>query len=78
MMILAVHGHRIIAYDILAKGETVDGQRFKRFLIERLRPKLIQLRIRDPIILMDNARPHFSRLYGEIGNFWITLLIAQI
>jgi predicted RNA-binding protein len=42
MMMLAVHNHRVIAYDILGERETVDGNRFKRFLIETLRPKLIQ------------------------------------
>jgi transposase len=65
MMILAVQGHKVIAHDILPEGETVDGQRFKRFLIESLRPKLIKAGIRHPIILMDNARPHFHRVVKD-------------
>jgi hypothetical protein len=65
MMILAVHNHRVIAYDILGEGETVDGNRFKRFLIETLRPKLIQARVDNPLILMDNARPHYHRVVTD-------------
>ncbi len=62
MMILATHNHRVIAYDILGEGETVDGNRFRRFLIERLRPQFIKHNIKHPVILMDNARPHYHRV----------------
>ena len=62
MMILATHNHRVIVYDILAEGETVDGNRFRRFLIEKLRPQLIKHNIKHPVILMDNARPHYHRV----------------
>jgi transposase len=65
MMILAVYNHRVIAYDILGEGETVDGNRFKRFLIETLRPKLIQVRVDNPVILMDNAKPHYHRVVTD-------------
>jgi transposase len=65
MMILAVHNHRVIAYDILDEGETVDGDRFKRFLIGTLRPKLTQARVDNPVILMDNARPHYHRVVTD-------------
>jgi histone-lysine N-methyltransferase SETMAR len=65
MMILAVQGHKVIAHNILPKGEPVDGQRFRRFLIESLRPKLIQAGIQHPVILMDNARPHYHHIVTE-------------
>ena len=65
MMTLAVQDHKVIAHDILPEGETVDGQCFKRFLIESLRPKLIQAGIHHPVILMDNARPHYHHIVTE-------------
>lgn len=60
MAIIAVHQHHVIAYEILAIKETVDGQRFKQFLITKLRPKLLLCGLRDPVILMDNARAHYK------------------
>ncbi len=65
MMILAVQGHKVIAHDILPQGETVDGQRFRCLLIESLRLKLIQAGIHHPVILMDNAKPHYHHIVTE-------------
>jgi histone-lysine N-methyltransferase SETMAR len=65
MMILALQGNRVLTYEILAKGETVDGERFKRFLVRNLRPALIRALISHPIILMDNARPHYHQVVRD-------------
>jgi hypothetical protein len=65
MMMLAVQSHKVIAHDILPQGETVDGQRFRRFLIESLCPNLIQTGIHHPVILMNNAKPHYHHIVTE-------------
>lgn len=64
-MILALQGNRTLTYEILDKGETVDGDRFKRFLSRTLRPALIRAHILHPIILMDNARPHYHQFVRD-------------
>jgi hypothetical protein len=65
MMILALQGNRTLTYEILAKGETVDEERFKRFLTRNVRPALIRAHIVHPIILMDNARPHYHQVVRD-------------
>jgi hypothetical protein len=60
-MILAFQGNRTITYEILDKGENVDGDCFKRFLKRTLRPALTCSHILHPIIIMDNARPHYHQ-----------------
>jgi transposase len=42
--------------------ETLDGNRFKQFLIEKLRPQFIEHDVKHPVILIDNARPHYYRV----------------
>jgi transposase len=65
MTIFALQGNRTLTYEILAKGETVDGNSFKRFLTRKMRPALIRARILHPIILMDNARPHYHQVIRD-------------
>jgi hypothetical protein len=45
--------------------EKLDGQRFRHFLIESLRPKLIQAGIHHPVILRNNAKPHYHHIVTE-------------
>jgi len=67
MMIAAVHQNEIIAYQILPKNTNVGHTIFLHFLTNILLPAVKQRRIRSPLILMDNARPH---KHHEITRFF--------
>jgi len=58
MIIAAVHQNRIIAYQILPKNKTVNHGVYLEFLEQYLLPEVKRQRIRSPLILHDNARPH--------------------
>jgi hypothetical protein len=65
MIILALQGNRTLTYEILAKGETASVDRFKRFLTRNVRRTLVRADILHPIILMDNARPHYHQVVRD-------------
>ena len=58
MMILALHGKRVLCYQILPRGKTVDHNVYLDFFRNILLPTIQQERIQHPLILHDNARPH--------------------
>ena len=58
MAVVAFHGHKILAFEILKPGETMTGDRYYQFLNETLKPAVESNRIWNPIIMHDNARPH--------------------
>ena len=62
LLVIAVYQNQIIAYEFLRQGETMDADRYIRFLNETLRGAIEREGIRQPIILQDNARPHTSVL----------------
>ena len=58
MLIIALYQDTILTYEFMGPNENVDAYTFVRFLNNNLWKVIQQKRIRRPIILMDNARPH--------------------
>ncbi len=59
-MTIAIYQDEIITWDFLPRGQTMNGSLFLTFLQNVLKPVIDRRRIRNPIILMDNARVHFT------------------
>jgi len=57
LLTIAVHQDKIVAYSFLCKGETMDTEKYIKFLNESLKP-YIENNVETPIILQDNASPH--------------------
>ncbi len=66
MLIIAFYHNRVLAYKIMPRRQTVNGNQFLIFLRDTLWPTVRENRIYQSIILMDNARPHSS---PEINDF---------
>ena len=66
MLIIAFYRNRVLAYKVMPRRQTVNGDQFLIFLRDTLWPTVRENRIYRSIILMDNARPHFS---PEINDF---------
>ena len=62
---VAFYDHRVLTYEVLEDGETMTGNRFQTFLQNSLYPVIRRRHIQHPIILMDNARPHFANVVTE-------------
>lgn len=60
MVTVAVHRNQIIAWDNLNRDETMNSIKFLEFLQNVLAPAIRRIRLRHPIILMDNSRVHFT------------------
>ncbi len=58
MMIVAFYQNQVLGYQILAKYQTVNNDVYVQFLERVILPYIQRHRIRHPIILHDNARPH--------------------
>jgi len=58
MLIAAVHQNRIIAHQRLPRNRNVNFEVYKEFLEQHLLPEVRRQRIRTPLIIHDNARPH--------------------
>ena len=67
MLIAAVHQNRIIAYQVLPKNTYVNHNIYHDFLEQHLLPEVKRQRIRSPLIIHDNARPH---KHEDITNFF--------
>jgi transposase len=65
MAVVAFYDHRVLTYEVLNGGETMTGVRFQAFLQNSLYPVIRRRHIQHPIILMDNARPHFANVVTE-------------
>ena len=70
LLVIAVFQNRILSYEFLEPGETMNTERYIRFLNETLKPAIHREGIHRPIILQDNARPHTAvltqaYLFGE-------------
>jgi hypothetical protein len=57
-MIVAFYQNRVLGYQILPKYQTVNKDIYVQFLERVILPYIQRHRIRHPIILHDNARPH--------------------
>jgi len=68
MMIVAFHENRVFGYQILPKNTNVNFEIKINFLNEVIRPGIKRKRIRSPIILHDNARPHKHKKVKEFLN----------
>ena len=55
LLVIAVQGNQIIAYQFLKQGETMNSARFLIFLEQKLKPALERRRIERPLLIMDNA-----------------------
>ena len=66
MMILALHGNRVLCYQVLPRGITVKHNVYLEFLQSVLLPAIQQERISRPLVLHDNARPH---IHSEVKAF---------
>ena len=66
MLVVAFYRNRVLAYKVMPRGQTINAEQFLIFLRDTLWPAVQENRIRRAIILMDNARPHFS---PEISDF---------
>jgi transposase len=75
MLIVALHQNRILEYQILPKNTNVDHNIYLHFLTNKLLPAVKQKKIRSPLILHDNARPHKHRDIESFFNRhrWTTL-----
>ncbi len=60
MLIITFYRNRVLAYKIMPRRQTVNGDQFLIFLRDTLWPTVRENRIYRSIILMDNARPHSS------------------
>jgi hypothetical protein len=60
MVTVAVHRNQIIAWDNLNRDETMNSIKILEFLQKVLAPAIQRIRLRHPIILMDNSRVHFT------------------
>jgi transposase len=58
MLIVATYQNRIIAHQILPKNQNVNHDVYEAFLEQYLLPEVKRQRIRSPLIIHDNARPH--------------------
>ena len=67
MMIVAFHQNRVFGYRILPKNTNVDFQEYIDFLSQVILPEVNNRRIRRPIILHNNARPH---KYQKVKDFF--------
>jgi histone-lysine N-methyltransferase SETMAR len=67
MMIVAFHQNRIIVYRILPQNVNVNFEVYLSFLSEVLHPAIREHRIKRPLILHDNARPH---KHEEVQRFF--------
>ena len=68
MMIVAFHENRVFGYRILPEKINVNFEIYINFLNEVIRPGIKRKRIRSPIILHDNARPHKDKKVKEFFN----------
>lgn len=59
-MIVAVHGDRVLTYQIMKRNERIDGPKFLDFLASVLAPAIERENIHRPLLLMDNAPIHFN------------------
>ena len=66
MMILALHGNRVLCYSIMPRGMNIDHNAYLNFFQNILLPAIKRERIRRPLILHDNARPH---VHSEVRAF---------
>jgi transposase len=66
MLIVALDKNGVAFWELLGRNETVDGERYRQFLEDHMRPWLRHRGHRVPLILQDNARPHTSKL---VSNF---------
>ena len=64
--ILALHRKRVLCYSILPRGITVGHNIYLDFFRNILLPTIQLERIRCPLILHDNARPH---IHSEVRAF---------
>jgi len=58
LMTTIIYQDEIIGVQYLERGETMNGDRYKSFLENVLKPLIEKKRIRNPIILQDHATPH--------------------
>jgi len=75
MLIVAFYQDRILSYQVLPKNTNVNGDVFFTFLSDYVWPSVHEYTIHKPIILMDNAKPHFNQLVMDflVGRKWETL-----
>lgn len=59
-VVVAFWKRKVLTYQALEQGEHMTGERFQRFLEDNVYVMVRERRIARPILLMDNARYHFS------------------
>jgi hypothetical protein len=69
VMIVAFHENEVAGFKILPKNTNVDHHIYLDFLEKIIVPYLQKHRIRRPLILHDNARPH---KHHNIKSFFIS------
>ena len=65
MLILALDWMGVAFYELLDEKETVTGERYKKFLENKIPDWLTKTRFKTPILLDDNARPHRSKVVKD-------------
>ena len=68
MLIVAFYQDRILSYQVLPKNTNVNGEVFYLFLSDYVWPSVHEYAIHKPIILMDNAKPHYHEI---VMNFLV-------
>lgn len=58
----------VLSYMVLPQGQHMNANRFLEFLRDNVYPAVRQKRIARPVILMDNARYHFSQVVIDYIN----------
>lgn len=65
LLVAAFHQDQLLTYEILPNNQYMNGERFLAFLRNTLYPAIRRKKLVRPLILMDNARPHFARIVKE-------------
>jgi hypothetical protein len=68
MLIVAFYQDRILTYQVLPKNTNVNEEVFFKFLSDYVWPSVHEYAIHKPIILMDNAKPHYNEM---VMNFLV-------
>ena len=75
MMILALHSNQIATFQILPRNQNVNHEVYVNFLRDYVLPYVREHRIRTPLIMQDNARPHMHhKVRAFMGRHrWVAL-----
>jgi hypothetical protein len=65
MLIVAFDIEGVAFWELMEENETVTGERYRKFLMDNIKPWMQKRRMRVPLILQDNARPYKSNAVME-------------